>query len=118
MLLIVDDSEVARNHVRKMLSPTYQCYVAASAAEAIDLISISNFEAIISDVEMPGMSGVELLKKVKSMERAKSTPFILLTSVTDINLVNEARRLGCAGFILKPAHKELLISKLRTLLRT
>ena len=63
------------------------------------------------------MDGVSLLRAVKQDPDLKAVPIIIITTVTAIDVVNQCRTLGCAGFVLKPVNRDYLLAKLRRLLK-
>lgn len=62
----------------------------------------NSFELIVSDMEMPKMTGLELLKAVREHEDLKNTPFIMATTVTAKKIIMETMRLGVQAYIIKP----------------
>ena len=63
-ILIVDDEEPVRNLFAEALRSRYECVTAANAQEALALLAAQPFALVITDVQMPGLSGIELLRKV------------------------------------------------------
>ncbi len=74
-----------------------------------------NIVAIISDIMMPKVDGIELLKRVRSSSRFASTPVLLVTAVSDKEYIFEAKKNGVNGYILKPLTFQRIITKLREL---
>ncbi|MAE72681.1 MAG: response regulator [Bdellovibrionaceae bacterium] len=85
------------------------------ALKAIEEHKDANIVAVISDIMMPKMDGIELLKKVRSIESQKDTPFVLVTAVSDREYIVEAKALGVNGYILKPVTFQRVTSKLQEL---
>lgn len=75
----------------------------------------SKFELIISDWNMPKMSGIDLLKKVRSCKATQSTPFVMLTAQFDRDEVVEALKAGLSSYINKPFSLAILSEKLQAL---
>ena len=71
------------------------------------------YELIVSDMEMPRMTGLELLRAVRENDRIKHTPFIMATTVTAKNIILETMRLGVQAYIIKPFDASLVELKLR-----
>ncbi len=71
------------------------------------------FDLIVSDMEMPKMSGLELLKAVREEELMKDTPFIMATTVTAKNIILETMRLGVQAYIIKPFDAPMVELKLK-----
>lgn len=116
-ILVVEDSATVREQMRGMLAESYDVQVAGDGNAALERIKIAHPSAVIADVNMPGMGGIELLRVLRSTPSTKSLPVIIATTVTAIDTVNECRALGCTGFVLKPVHKEYLLAKLRQLFK-
>ena len=70
-------------------------------------------DAVVADLEMPGVGGIELLRLLQQNARTRSIPVVIATTVTSLDRVNECRALGCAGYVLKPVQSDYLIAKLR-----
>jgi len=68
-LLIVDDEEPVRNLFAKCLAERYSCETAANAQEALDRLQQKQFALVITDIQMPGIGGIELLRKINELYR-------------------------------------------------
>jgi CheY-like chemotaxis protein len=71
--------------------------------------------AVISDLMMPSMDGLELLRRVRNGESSRNLPFVLVTAVSDKDYIFEARKLNVSGYILKPVTYQRVAAKLREL---
>jgi response regulator RpfG family c-di-GMP phosphodiesterase len=100
-ILIVDDEAKVRsillNHLENEGS---DCVTSPDAFDALQKINSERFSLVISDVMMPGMSGMELLRLVK--QRDPETAFIMITGLMDINTAVDSLRIGASDFITKP----------------
>ena len=74
---------------------------------------IQAFDLIVSDMEMPKMSGLELLRVVRSSNGIKDTPFIMVTTVTAKQIILETMRLGVQAYIIKPFDAPMVELKLK-----
>src|SRR5690606_37465560 len=74
-------------------------------------------DLIVSDVNMPGMSGLELCRKIRRDSRTKHIPVILLTAISSDSAQIEGLDSGASDYIIKPFNVELLLTKLRTQLK-
>ncbi|MBN1601559.1 MAG: response regulator [Chitinispirillaceae bacterium] len=117
-ILVVDDSKTMRYVLITALKEigyssiiTAECVDVAKTLLAADPIP----GLIISDWNMPGASGLDFLKYVRSNTRTKETPFIMLTTETDRNKIVEATRAGLQSYLLKPVKKNVLAEKMREL---
>lgn len=109
-ILIVDDESFVREIVERWLEAEgYWCEVAEGGAEALQAMAEREFALVVSDIMMPGMSGIELLEKIQ--EKFPHTAVIMLTGVDDRATATKALELGAYGYILKPLDKtEILIN--------
>jgi CheY-like chemotaxis protein len=115
-ILIVDDSPTVRMQISDLLSGAFDCVTAVDGNDGFNkAIRAPSPDAILADLEMPGMDGIELLKALKNDPRTSKIPVVIATTVTAIEKVNECRALGCAGFVLKPLKKDYLLAKLTQL---
>lgn len=71
--------------------------------------------AILSDLMMPNMDGLELLRKVRHDEKSKNLPFVLITAVAEQDYIKEAKNLQVNGYILKPVTYQRVATKLKEL---
>jgi putative two-component system response regulator len=111
-ILIVDDEElICRLLAQKLTSEGYSCVTAHSGREALSRFYKDSFSLIISDIKMPEMDGIELLKRVRSLNPQMMV--IMVTAYPEIDLAVEAMRLGAYDFIIKPADLELILLSVR-----
>jgi len=113
-ILIVDDEEQVRNLFAASLSDEYECSIAASANEALELLAIKNYALVITDMMMPGRNGIELLRDVKS--RYPDTAVIIVSGIDRPQRLRDALHLGASDYLIKPCEIDtLLISVERVL---
>ena len=103
-LLVVDDSSTMRAIIKNQLKGMgfTNVILAEDGAAGLKFANESDFDLIISDWNMPKMTGLEFLKAVRADGKLKETPFMLLTSVDDKNSVSEALQAGVNQYIIKP----------------
>lgn len=116
-ILVVDDEAILLKAVEfKLKKEGYSVDTASSGEEAIDkLKNGGEFDLIISDVMMPGLSGMELLKSVK--ENNAEMRVLLLTGLKTEDTVIDAFDLGADDFMTKPFNPKELILRVKKLLR-
>lgn len=113
-LLVVDDAKFIRDLVQKTLRTEYpeiELMEASDGRKAQAILQRNSFDMILCDWEMPEMSGIELLKWVRSQENMQEQPFILVTSLDQKEHVVEALKAGVSDYVTKPFSAEQLISK-------
>lgn len=108
-ILIVDDSKPMRGMTQQTLSKNYNIIEAINGAHAIAKITELNSEIdlIISDVNMPEMNGIELLKKLKKMK--SSIPLFFLSSEDENEFRKDCFELGACGWVQKPYKPDSLL---------
>ena len=109
--LVVDDSLV----IRKLVSQTVQgagfaVVQAANGKEALELARGQAFALVITDLNMPVMNGLELIKELRAQPDHRFTPIVFLTTEVDEQLRAEARAAGATAWIQKPFHPEKVLS--------
>ncbi len=110
-IMIVDDVASIRQIVTKVFQDVgYQVTEAARGDEALDLAKLKRVHLVITDVEMPGMNGLELIKGLRGLKSYATTPILILArDASDVN-IKKAETLGASGFIEKPFTPERLLS--------
>lgn len=116
-ILVVDDEPEVMRMVRDMLQDlgVSQTYAAKNGREALTFLGEweDELDAIIADWNMPEMTGLDLLRQVRTVD--ENIIFLLLTGRADRNSVVEAQQHGASGYICKPFSKEHLANKLTVL---
>jgi len=124
-LLIVDDEAEVRGVLHDLLSGTYECGEAASAEEAIAELREEDYQLVISDITMSGMSGLEMIPHVKVV--SPDTVIVMISGVQTIESAINTLRLGAFDYLMKPFdlrqveaavsraldHHELIVAKRR-----
>jgi len=120
-ILIVDDEESVRGLFAEYLSRNYSCAQAADAQEALELLAREPFALVLTDIQMPGLGGIELLRKIA--ELYADTAVIIVSGIDRIQRVIDAIRVGASDYIVKPCELDVLALRVeralerRTLLR-
>ncbi len=103
-LLIVDDDNLVRNTLNELLSQSHECHTADRAEQALAYLEIENYDAVITDIAMPGLSGREILKRIQ--EQHPATPVIVISGDADEESAKELIALGAFAYLRKPFHLE------------
>jgi len=105
-ILIVDDSYSMRMVIKKIITLSGfkmdQCFEACNGREALEVLAGQWVDVIISDINMPEMSGIEMLGQLKQDNLFKDIPVIMVSTEGNRERVEEACRLGASGFLKKP----------------
>jgi DNA-binding NtrC family response regulator len=111
-LLIVDDEAVIRDGLKRIFErESFRVESCSSGFHAIEIMQQREFDLIITDLTMPGMSGMEVLKSVRTLQ--PEIPVILITGYASIDTAVEAIKNGAADYVSKPFAPELLLEKVR-----
>lgn len=115
-LLVADDDELLRNLVREIFEEeSYKVYEAADGEEALELFwEHSELAIVILDVMMPKLDGMSVLKEIREKSEI---PVLMLTALGDSPSELECLRNGASDFVSKPFHYEILLERVKNLLR-
>jgi DNA-binding NtrC family response regulator len=105
-VLVVDDDDVIRETLLELLEGNYQCQVASTAEEALQKLAAQPFDVVLTDVSLPGLSGRELLEKVR--ELYPETPVIIVSGLSDQEQAHSLKGLGAFDYLLKPFRLEMV----------
>jgi two-component system response regulator FixJ len=113
---VIDDDEALRDSLAFLLrTADLEVVSHASAAAFLDSLPLTGLTCIITDVRMPGLTGIDLLRRVK--ELGIEVPVIVITGHGDVPLAVEAMRFGAVDFLEKPFDDEILLQSVRAALR-
>jgi len=99
-ILIVDDEDEIRQLLLELLSAQFNCEGSSTAEEALDRLGKSQFELVISDITMPGMSGLDMIPHVKSV--SPDTVVVMISGMQTVESAIGALRLGAFDYLMKP----------------
>ncbi len=100
LLLIVDDEVEVRGVLCDLLGETYDCSEAASAEEALAQLKVKNYQLVISDITMSGMTGLEMIPHAKLI--SPDTVIVMISGMQTIESAINALRLGAFDYLMKP----------------
>ncbi len=117
-ILIVDDFATMRRIMKNILKQLGFTNVveADDGTSALEELEKGNFDLIVSDWNMPKMSGLDLLKSVRGSEKYKNTPFLMVTAEAQKQNVIEAVQAGVSNYVVKPFTAEAISEKLTKIL--
>src|SRR4051794_37767127 len=105
-ILIVDDEKPVRELYAECLGERYACVTAGDAQEALVRLAYGDIALVITDVQMPGLSGIELLRRV--VEQFPDTAVIMASGIQRSQRVLDAVRLGAYDYLIKPCELDVL----------
>lgn len=116
-ILIVDDSESVRMIARIALREQgYEVVEAGNGVEALQQLDAERVNLVISDVNMPEMDGITLLKQIKASAKHRFMPIIMLTTEAGQDKKDEGRAAGAKAWITKPFQPNVLIAAVSKLM--
>ena len=118
-IFLVDDSATIRMSISNILTKAgFETDKAASGEEALrKLQGGAKADLLITDLNMPGMNGIELIKEVRKLPAYKFMPILFLTTESQQSKKMEAKAAGASGWLVKPATAESLINTIKLVLR-
>lgn len=111
-ILLVDDSKVILAGIKGYLDDEkFDIHTASDGMEALNLFQKNNgeFDLIITDVNMPNMSGLELAQKIRGGSINNQLPIVVLTSEESDKIKEEGKKIGVSAWVTKPPKKENLL---------
>jgi two-component system chemotaxis response regulator CheY len=117
--LVVDDFSTMRRIVRGLLKEMgcHNVTEAEDGAAALELLKVQHFDFVVSDINMPNMSGFELLKAIKAEDTLRHLPVLMVTAEARKEDIVLAAQSGAAGYIVKPFSKATLEEKVQRILQ-
>jgi two-component system, chemotaxis family, chemotaxis protein CheY len=118
-VLVVDDSKVMRDMVVACLRglPDAHFTQAASGLEAIERLSLARFDLVVLDLNMPDISGIEVLEFVRAQDSLKALPIVVVTTRGDEESRAAALSAGASQFMTKPFTPDAIVAEAQRLLQ-
>ena len=116
-ILVVDDNEIVIKTITlKLQGAGYQVVQASDGAEGLAKARASTVNLVITDLNMPVMNGLGLIRELRKLSAYKGVPIIFLTTESDAGLKQEAKAAGATAWITKPFQQEQLVGVVRKVL--
>lgn len=106
VILVVDDDEAIRDTLYDLLSEQYVCQTAETAEKAFARLEADVYDVVLTDISMPGLSGLELLGRVR--QKYPDTPVIIISGISDQEHAHGLIKLGAFDYLLKPFQLEMV----------
>ncbi len=117
-ILAVDDSATMRHLVRMTLTQSgYEVVEAEDGAKALQTASVATFDLVLSDINMPIMNGLDLVRNLRKLAQYRFTPILLLTTESLVAKKQEGKAAGATGWLVKPFDPEQLLATVAKVLR-
>ena len=109
--MTVDDAATMRKMVAFTLRGAgYQTVEAPDGQVALSMLQTQKVDLVISDVNMPGMNGIDLVRHIRQLPHMRTVPILMLTTESDPEAKNRARAAGATGWIVKPFQPDQLLA--------
>ena len=99
-LLIVDDDNNIRETLHDLLKDSHECHTADRAEQALSYLEFENYDVVLTDIAMPGLTGREILKRIQ--KEHPTTPVIVISGNSEAEAAKELLDMGAFAFIAKP----------------
>ncbi len=117
VIMTVDDSASVRQMVRFTLTGAgYDVVEAGDGQEALNKLEKTSVNMLLTDLNMPEMDGIELIRKVRAMQAYRFVPIVMLTTESQQQKKQEGKAAGATGWIVKPFKPEQLLAVVRKVL--
>lgn len=117
-ILFVDDSESIREIVQFSLeNEGYTVHLGKNGADALQYLNGASIDLIITDLHMPEMNGIELIKEIRKNPYYQRTPILFLTTESQLSKKEEAKNAGATGWIIKPFVPAKLLAAIYKVIR-
>jgi CheY-like chemotaxis protein len=108
-ILAVDDSKIMQHEIKRALEDKYNVLVADNAVDALSVIYHQDIAALLLDVSMPGVDGLELCRTVRNLPQFQNLPIIMLTARDGAFDKVQGRLAGATEYLTKPFDQETLV---------
>jgi two-component system chemotaxis response regulator CheY len=116
-ILAADDSASMRQMVTFTLKGAgYDVVEAEDGVKALEIARKESFDLVLSDVNMPNMDGLELVKNLRTLPNYKFTPILMLTTESGTDRKMEGKQAGATGWIVKPFNPDQLLNTIKRVL--
>ena len=116
-LLVVDDNELNRRLLnRQLVKRGHKVFEAESGEQALSLIDGDMFDLVLLDINMPGISGIEVLKRIRGNPKTEKLPVVIVTAASDTDTMVNCIQHGADDYISKPLDMEFLLKRIMTVI--
>lgn len=117
-ILIVDDDKTTRKLLSFYLKGSgFEVVTAENGLDALEKLGMEDINLIMTDLNMPYMDGIELVKTLKADPISAQIPIIMVTTEADINEQNRAFAAGANAYVTKPVTADMIVQKIKTILK-
>ena len=113
-VIIVEDNDDLQSFIKKLIIPKYNVFTAKNGIEALSILNEKSVDLVISDIMMPEMDGVELLKEIRQDKNFSWIPVIMLTARADFPMKMKGFSHGANDYIIKPFQPDELLARVKS----
>lgn len=114
--LVVDDSQTMRTMIKSVLqAENFDCITAEDGVAAIEILGSQTVDVVVTDINMPNMDGIELVKNLRAAKNAMYTPILVISTESGDTIKQQGKQAGASGWIVKPFQPEVLIKAVKKL---
>ena len=103
-MLVVDDDETVREALHDLFAENHLCHIAGTAEQAFAHLETNIYDVVLTDISMPGLSGLELLASIR--QRWPNTPVIIISGINDHEYAQGFVKMGAFSYLVKPFRLE------------
>ena len=115
-ILIVDDEPANMKILVKALRETYKLIISTNGFQALELIEVNPPDMILLDIEMPGIDGFEVCKRLKQNEKTKDIPVVFITAIDEGEEAAKGLALGALDYIPKPFDVDTVVQRVKSII--
>ena len=118
-ILIVEDSKASRDFIASTVEsiPEVQAFTTHSGFEALKLLPRHRFDLIITDINMPLMDGLKLIRHIRQTDAYRTVPIVVITTESAVEDRDRAMALGASAYLVKPVQSKVVQDTVKSLLR-
>jgi two-component system chemotaxis response regulator CheY len=117
-LLVVEDSEEIRSNITKVLTGAGHTVVTAVDGQAgLEAANQGAYDAVITDVQMPRMDGIELVTRLRALTKYQRTPILVVSALTQAAMVRKGKAAGADAWMMKPVRPDHLLRAVQGVLK-
>ena len=103
-ILVIEDEAGIRRLIKKTLESDYEIHLAADGQEGLTQVQAVKPDLILLDIQMPGLDGLSVLRKLRADEATKSIPVVIVSVHGETQMMAESQRAGAVDHLIKPFH--------------
>ena len=117
LILVADDQLVMRNMFKNILKMDgYEVDLVEDGKKAYSAATAKKYDLVLTDLYMPEYTGIELTQKLRALPAYKGVPILVVSTESAVDKMDEGKRVGATGWVVKPVNDEKLLPILRRLL--